>query len=193
MLEGEIAILQGVRDVLRRKLSLQDNQCDCEPDEQIPSIASDYYYAVIPAGVAPGPTHNSSGGVHDFVHSVQVLCIARKLEARDKSRIFLDGLANVNDMIANVILAIDWQHDCLSYINHVLETIKKGASPFTGGSVPRMTRIDSKPKPVTAPLYGGQSIGGKGTTPYVGMARSIYFGGMRRIATVTQLGVEDFV
>lgn len=193
MLSAEIAILQGVRDILRAKLGLDELQCNCEPDEQVPAIAGDYYYAVIPGGVVPGPTHNTSGGVIDMIHSVQVLAVHRKLEPRDRSRVFLDSLTSINKMIGNIQKAIDWQWDALSYINHMLYLQDPYAAPFIQGGIPRVTRIDPKPRPVNSQLYGGQAIGGKGSTPYIGMSRSIYFGGMRRISTIAQLGVGEAV
>jgi hypothetical protein len=186
MLDGETYVLEGVRDVLRKKLGLSDNQCDCEFDEQVPSIADDIYLAVIGAGCEPGPTQNTSGGVHDLVHSVQVMVINRAVVARDRRRsIYLERLTGVNQQIANVIAAIDWQLDVLSYINHLMYLDFPTAKPFIHCLA--FKRVDPKPKMVSNELFAGTQIGGKGTTPYIGMARSVYFGGMRRIQTVAQI------
>ena len=190
MLEGETYVLEGVRDVLRKKLGLHDNQCDCEFDEQIPSIADDIYIAVLGAGCDPGPTHSTSGGVHDLIHSVQVLVINRAVVARDKRRsIFLQRLVGINQQIANVIAAIDWQLDVLSYINHLLYVDFPTAKPFTHPLA--LKRVDVKPKMVSNDMFAGTQIGGKGTTPYIAMARSVYFGNMRRIQPVPHIAHNE--
>ena len=192
MLEGETYVLEGVRDVLRKKLGLHDNQCDCEFDEQIPSIADDIYIAVLGAGCDPGPTHSTSGGVHDLIHSVQVLVINRAVVARDKRRsIFLQHLVGINQQIANVISAIDWQLDVLSYINHLLYVDFPTAKPFTHPLA--LKRVDVKPKMVSNDMFAGTQIGGKGTTPCIAMARSVYFGNMRRIQPVAQIAYNEKV
>lgn len=186
MIEGEVCVLEGVRDVLRRKLSLSDGQCDCEFDEQVPSIASDVYFAVIGAGIAPGPTHRPSGGVRDVIHSVQVLVIQRSVTARDQRRsIYLNRLHGLNAELGRVFAAIDWQHDVMSYINALLYRDTPTAQPFI--EMLRYERVDAKPRMVNSDLFAGMNPGGKGTTPFVAMTRSIYFGGLRRIQTVGQL------
>lgn len=187
MVDAEVCVLEGVRDVLRRKLVLTDNQCDCEFDEQVPSIASNTYFAVIGAGCEPGPTHNPSGGVRDFLHSVQVLVIQRNVVARDQRRsMFLDRLSGINSELGRVIQAIDWQHDLLSYINALLYRDNPTAQPFV--EMLRFIRMDPKPRMVNSELYAGMTAGGKGTTPFIAMVRSVYFGRLRRIQTMTQLG-----
>jgi hypothetical protein len=187
MLEGETYVLEGVRDVLRKKLGLHDNQCDCEFDEQIPSIADDIYIAVLGAGCDPGPTHSTSGGVHDLIHSVQVLVINRAVVARDKRRsIFLQRLVGINQQIANVIAAIDWQLDVLSYINHLLYVDFPTAKPFIASAVAEAESTSSRRWYRTICSRELRSVE-KGTTPYIAMARSVYFGNMRRIQTVAQI------
>jgi hypothetical protein len=192
MLEGETYVLEGVRDILRNKLGLAENQCECEFDEQVPTIADDIYLAVIGGGFDPGPTHNTSGGVHDVVHSVQVLVINRAVAARDKRRsLFLERLTGINQQIANIISAIDWQLDVLSYVNHLLHGDFPNNQPFIHPLV--LKRIDAKPRMVSNDIFAGTQIGGKGTTPFIAMARSVYFGSMRRIQTVTQIAYDEGV
>lgn len=186
MLNGETYVLEAVRDILRRKLSLSDIQCDCEYDEQIPAIAGDLYVAVIPSGFEPGPKHNTSGGVHDVLHSVQVFVISRAVTARDRRRtIFLERLTGLNFEIDRIIQAIDWQNDVLSYANALLYADYPAAKPFI--TTLRLQRVDTKPRMVDSKSYGGDVAGGKGTTPYVAMCRSVYFGRMQRIQAVSQL------
>lgn len=192
MLEGETYVLEGVRDVLRKKLKLHDNQCDCEFDEQIPTIADDIYVAVLGAGCDPGPTHSTSGGVHDLLHSVQILVVNRTVTARDKRRsIFMNRLVGINQQIANVIAAIDWQLDVMSYINHLLWRDFPTAEPFIHPL--NLKRVDTKPKMISNEMFAGTQIGGKGTTPYIAMARSVYFGNMRRIQPVAQITASGVV
>lgn len=185
MIEAETCVLQGVRDILRRKLSLSDHQCDCEFDEQVPSIAADVYFAVIGAGIDPGPLHNPSGGVQDVYHAVQVLVIQRKFVARDQRRsFFLDRLHGLNAELGRVMAAIDWQADVMSYINALLFRDDPNAQPFT--EMLRYIRVDPKPRMVNSELFAATNPSGKGTTPFVAMVRSVYFGRLRRMQTVIQ-------
>lgn len=186
MLEGETYVLEAVRDTLRTKLGLRPEQCDCEYDEQIPSIVGDFYIAVIGAGFEIGPKHSASGGVHDVLHSVQVLVLNRAIAARDKRRsVFLERLQGINYQIGRVIKAIDWQADVMSYANALMYKDYPAYQPFVAPM--RQSRCDAKPRMVNSETYGGIQSGGAGTTPYVAMARSIYFGGMRRMQTIAQL------
>ena len=187
MLEGETYVLEAVRDTLRSKLGLRPEQCDCEYDEQVPSMTGDFYVAVIGAGFETGPKHNSSGGVHDVLHSVQVLVLNRAIAARDKRRtVFLERLQGINYQIGRVVRAIDWQADLMSYANAIMFRDYPTYQPFI--SPLRQSRCDAKPRMVNSEIYAGSTGGGgPGVTPFVAMARSVYFGGMRRIQTIAQL------
>lgn len=186
MLDGETYVLEAVRDVLRKKLTLSDEQCDCEYDTQIPGIAGDFYIAVIGAGFETGPKHSASGGVHDILHSVQVYTLVRAVAARDKRRsISLENLTGLNHQIDRVIKAIDHQVDLMSYANALMFSEYPSNAPFIAPL--KLTRVDAKPSMVNADTYGGAMAATKGTTPYVAMARSVYFGQMRRMQTITQL------
>lgn len=186
MVDAEVCVLEGVRDILRRKLSLSDHQCDCEFDEQVPSISADIYFAVIGAGCEPGPVHNPSNGVQDSLHSVQVLVMQRRLVARDQRRsLFLSRLHGLNAEIGRVIQAIDKQHDVLSYINALLYRDNPTAQPFI--ELLRFMRVDAKPRMVNSESYAGMTTGGKGTTPFIAMTRSVYFGRLRRMQTIAQI------
>ncbi len=187
MLEGETYVLEAVRDTLRTKLGLRPEQCDCEYDEQVPSMAGDFYVAVIGAGFDLGPKHSASGGVHDVLHSVQVLVLNRAITARDKRRtIFLERLQGINYQIGRVVRAIDWQMDLMSYANALMYKDYPTYQPFITSL--HQTRCDAKPRMVNSEIYAGATGGGgPGTTNYVAMGRSIYFGGMRRMQTIAQL------
>jgi hypothetical protein len=193
MLEGETYVLEAVRDILRKKLSLQDHECDVEPDEQIPAIANDLYFAVIPAGFELGPNYRPSSGVYDILHGFQVYVIQRASEvARDKRRsISMQRQCGLNSQLSRVIQALDRQMDLISYANLLLRTDFPTAQPFITAA--QITRVDAKPKMVNSDTYGGAMAANKGTTPYVAMARSIYFGRMQRIQTIAQLTPAEVV
>lgn len=186
MLNAETYFLEAVRDVLRKKLSLGELQCDCEPDEQVPAIAGDMYFAVIPGGISPGPKQNTSGGVQDVIHSVQVAVISRMVTARDRQRhMFLTRLKGVNNEVSRVLMALDWQNDVMSLANAKLYQDYPTAKPFI--ETLRLSRVDAKPRVVTGDIYGGGHTAKEGTTDYIAMMRSVYFGGMRRIEYINQL------
>jgi hypothetical protein len=180
MIEGEIYLLEAVRDTIRDKLGLTATECDCEYDEQIPSIAGDRYVAVIPAGCDPGPKHQTSAGVHDALHAVQVLILVRATTTpRDRRRsVFLERLNGINTLLSGIIKVIDWQMDLLSLTNHLLAVDYPAAQPFN--EMLRLTRIDAKPRMVNSEAFAS------GPSAYVAMARSAWFGRCRRMQTVIQ-------
>jgi hypothetical protein len=185
MLDGETYILEAVRDTLREELGLKPEQCDCEMDEKVPAIAGDTYLAVIPAGVEPGPYQNTSGGVHDVVHLVQVTVFQRCGSVpRDKNRsVFMDQLSGINAWVNRIIMALDWQIKPMAYANKRLMTFDRDAQPFIERL--RFHRVDAKPRMVNSETYGAVAGLQKGSTPYVAMVRSVVFRGLPRTQTVT--------
>ncbi|MFN8742030.1 MAG: hypothetical protein ACK5YR_19050 [Pirellula sp.] len=186
MIDGEVALLEAVRDTIRGKLQLSEVECDCEYDEQIPAIAKDRYVAVIPAGCDPGPNHQRAAGVHDSLHAVQVMVLIRSTAVpRDRRRsIFLNQLSGINQLLTQIIKVLDWQMDLFSLSNHYMEQQVPGSDPFT--ELLRLTRVDSKPRMVSTETYDSSKVSLNGTTPYTAMARSAYFGRCRRMQNVVQ-------
>jgi hypothetical protein len=186
MIAGETYLLEAVREVLRIKLALPETACDCEYDEQIPAIANDMYYAIINNGIEPGRTNGTAGGVCDVVHSVQVLVLNRKLEARDKRRnLFMQRLVGLNAALDNVFLAIHRQVEITTLANALMFEDDPAAAPFQNTLF--YANVDRRPKMVNSQTYGGKAVGGPGTTDGIAMARSIYFTGIRRMQTVVQV------
>lgn len=185
MLDGEVFLLEAVRDTLRTKLDLNEHQCQCEYDELIPAIAGHLYVAVIPGGIAPGPTHQSSSGVIDAIHSVQVTVLRRTTTARDRySATFFEQLHGINRFLTDAIAAIDWQIDVLTRANHKLWQYDTAAEPFI--EMLRVSNIDARAALVNANTVGGSSAGQAGSTACVAVKRSVLFTGCRRIQHVNQ-------
>lgn len=188
MTEGEIVLLESTRDLLRSKMSLTAPECDCEYDEEVPAIAGHRYIAVIPAGLRTGPTHNSSAGVHDVVHSLRVVVFIRSTSTpRDRSRsIFLSQLNSLNQTIDRIVKLLDWQLDAFSFLNHRLQVMYAGAQPFV--EMLRLQDIEAKPRMISNEIYAASSATQAGANRYTAMRRSVTFGGCRRITTITQVG-----
>lgn len=185
MLDGEVFLLEAVRDALRAKLDLSEHQCQCEYDELIPAIAGHLYVAVIPGGVQPGPTHQSSSGVIDAIHSVQVTVLRRITTARDRySAAFFEQLHGINRALSDVIAAIDWQMDVLTAANHKLWERDSAAEPFI--ELLRVSSIDSRATVVNANAIGGSTSGQSSTSTGAAVKRSVLFAGCRRIQHVQQ-------
>jgi hypothetical protein len=186
MLNGETYLLEAVRDILRIKLEIPDTACNCEYNEEIPAIADDVYFAVINGGMNPGPVGSTAAGVADVVHSVQVLVLNRKLESRDNRRnLFLQRLYGLNAAIDKVFKAIHRQVEICTLSNAYMFEDEPTSAPFQ--NTLRYDRIDAKARMYNSEAYGGTQIGGKGTTNGVALGRSIYFTGIRRMETVTQV------
>lgn len=186
MLNGETYLLEAVRDILRIKLELPDAACNVEYDDQIPAVAADVYYAIIPNGMYPGKVNATASTVIDVVHSIQVLVLNRKLEARDNRRnLFLQRLLGLNAAIDKVFLAIHRQFEICTLANAYMYEDEPTASPFR--NTLRYDRSDAKARMVNSEQYGGTQVGGKGTTNAVALSRSIYFTGLERTQTITQI------
>lgn len=182
MLQAEDSVVTAVRDALRAKLRLGDNQCDIEFDEQIPVIASDTYFAVIGLGCEMGSVNINSDGVHDCDYALQVTVFHRELVARDSRRKLLK---TINYELDRVSAAISKQLDVLSLANHYLKESQATGQPFIKPL--QLTGFDRKLKAVSADAYGATSAGGKGTIPFIAFSRSVYFGKMKRIEYVAQI------
>ena len=180
MIDGEVYVLEAVRDTIRAKLGLSQSECECEFDEQIPAIAGDRYVAIIPAGCDPGPKHNTSSGVHDSLHGVQVLVLNRATSVpRDRRRsIFLERLGGINRLLSDIVKVLDWQLDLLSLTNHLLAVDYPNADHFIEPL--RLARIDTKPKMINSDTFAA------GPNGYVAMGRSAWFGRCRRIQNIKQ-------
>lgn len=189
ILQSETSLLLAVLKVLRLPLEKSGAgfsalECDIEADEMSPATVGDLYVPVIPGGFRPGPRHNTSGGVFDFIFAVTVLVIKRTGNVpRDRTReVLIGGYANnlcsLNDDCDRVINAIDFD---LGYtVNNIANGIITERTGSSEGFIEplKFKGIDAKPRIANAELFGG-------TGTKAGLVRGIYFDGARRIVTRT--------
>ncbi len=125
---SESALLRAVVTEIRAHNSSATylaRQVEVEFDELAPATVGDLYIMVIPAGVEPGPAHNTSGGVIDKLYGVDVVMVLRvQKKPRDRRREFLTdfrGTASVGAHFArhelNINLQIDFSYDVLAAAN----------------------------------------------------------------------------
>ena len=173
MLVAETALLVATRDRLRSVLALLPEHCDVELDDQVPAIAAKTYYAVIGAGLTPGPRHMTSGGVVDVYLSMRVVVYERITEvARDRRRnVFIDLLTGLNTKLDAIIDAIDFSYELTN--NAALLLTETTAA---GGEFPEPFRSfvpDSSPRMVYRDPYDAAQM--KGGDPVIAMARGVTF------------------
>lgn len=175
---GEKQLLIAVRDTLRTALSLTSDQCDIESDEQAASTAGKRYFCVMPNGITRGPRHSMSGGVRDQVFSVAVTCIVRIGNVpRDRRRgIFLEEFDSLGFSIDEVVDAIDWKYGVITAANADILTETSSTEGFIEPLVWMST--EAKPRHVDATIFSG-------TGSNAALARTVVFGGARRITYVT--------
>lgn len=176
-------LLTAVRNQLRLPAptgaGYRDTECNCEPDDQFPATAGDVYVAVMPGGFMPGPTHNSSGGVRDFIYGVNVVVVRRVANVpRDRQRdVFLNHLDSLDDDIDRIIANVDWSQTVRVAANALI-TAETGSTQ--GFIYPlRFAGQVSAPVPVGAEKFGAAS--GK---QEAGMMVTIPFHSARRITTL---------
>lgn len=180
MSAAEKHLLVAVRDRLRTECSYAPEQCEIEFDEEWPAIVGDRYVAVLPAGWGPGPRNSTSGGVSDRVYSVDVAVVLRiRHVPRDRRRdVFLNNVANLDDELERIHNAIDWQYAVNTTANALILADSASAEGFIEPL--RFAGVTRKPR-----LVGPDAFASK-ETQAAGLARTISFGGARRITTVSR-------
>jgi hypothetical protein len=179
---AEKNLLIATRNQLRTELSLEDNQCNVELDEA-PATVGKFYYLVMPGGVSPGPTHNTSGGVFDLLYGVDVRVIVRATEVpRDRKRdVFIGNLGALADKLDAAIGVIDFRYELLSAANALIEAeVVPPAGEVQFVEPLKLASMDPKPIPVGGEMFGASGEG-------AGIMRTLRFHGARRITyrTVT--------
>jgi len=184
-IDTETALLLAVRNILRDRLKLTNDECEIELDEEVPETVGESYTAVIPDGVTPGPAQDPSGGVLDEIYAVRVSVIMRnRLLPADKIReMFLYTSNALNRRIEDVRSIIDFQYDVQNMANLL---IREGGDTLQGFIEPlRFTSRDDRPR-IADPLVFRARTSGSSKAP-VGLIRSISFGGARRMRERIQL------
>ena len=128
---SESALLRAVVTEIRAHNSSATylaRQVEVEFDELAPATVGDLYIMVIPAGVEPGPAHNSSGGVIDKLYGVDVAMVLRApKKPRDRRREYLTDFRGTTGIGAhfarhefNINLQIDFNYDVLGTANALI-------------------------------------------------------------------------
>jgi hypothetical protein len=185
MFDVEIYLLESFKYHLQNAMQLTNAECDIEPDEDIAATSGDIYIAILPAGVSPGPFHNTSGQVQDFMYSIKVV-VYRRMAATPKDRnasVFLRESKGLNALLSKVANAIDWSASVQYHATNLMQAEHPTWEPIKGA--PRIVQADPKPQMLVSRDYEGQAVGGKGTTPFIGFKRGVVFGGMRWIHAIS--------
>jgi len=173
---SEVALLEAVRDRLRTELSLDEQECNIEFDEQVPAHAVRHKYIVVmPGGISKGAAHDG-GHVIDEIIGVDVTVIIRATDKpRDRRRdIFLRNLSNLNEWCEKIRGQLDFNYTLLTAAN----TIINGDSNSTEGFVEplRFAGMDPRARKVSGEVFDSAP-----TEPNAGLARTVRFSGARRI------------
>lgn len=111
-------------------LTYLPRQIEVEIDEFAPATATDVFFMVIPGGIEPGPTHNTSGGVIDKLYGVDVaIALRAQAKPRDRRRELLTGFRGTTDLSIgfelhqlNIELQIDFNYTLLATANAFITT-----------------------------------------------------------------------
>jgi hypothetical protein len=118
--------------------------------------------------------------VNDSVYSIDVTVIKRVRNVpRDRRRdVFLNNVGALDKEIQLVHAALDWQYTVL-YAANMLLAADADAPSMVGFCEPlRMTSVQRRPRLVNPDMFGA------GQTQAAGMARTITFGGARRVSAI---------
>lgn len=182
MLDSEPFLLQSVVLHIRQALQLDESQCNAEAvDDFVPQTSGEWYIAVTPEGLGPGPTHQTSATVSDIVFGVRVTVFRRTRDIpRDMRRsVFLDQVVGLNAKLDAILDVLDWNPSVTNTATLLIREQTPDALGFMNHL--RFVSCDSKPQSVIGDPYGAHIESSMGTDNYVGLKRSIYFAGARRI------------
>lgn len=178
MIDAETALLQAVRDRLREIMQLDDRNCQIELDDLAPSIASEDYWAIVPATATPG-RRNQSSGIWDMSFGVRVVLLQRTTNVpRDRRRdVFMKHLHGINAKLAKASAAIHFEYtNIINDANSIIANDTETATPGKFYEPLRWAGLD-RPQTFVADAYAGQaaSMG----DPVVGIKRAMNFTGAR--------------
>ena len=173
---SETALLNAVRDEIRRLCSYSETECEVEYDEMAPANVGDVYVAVQPGGWRPGPNNNSSGGVLDELYDVDVTIVMRCAKLpRDRQRnVFAGNLENLNSRVRAVSAACHFSYLVLTKANAEIVNTQNSNEGFTEPL--KFGGVDAKPR-----MVGPDFFAAIGSDPRAGMARTVRLVGARRI------------
>ena len=170
--QTESLILQGVVNRLRSCCGYSESECEVELDEQFPAIVDDLYVAVIPAGITPGPRHNTAGRIFDYLYAVSVVIVQRTRNiARDRQRnVMLARMDSLAAEISKIDPVLDFNYDTMNAINATIDDGQQGlVEPL------RFQTADARPRVVSPDLFASNQ------TQQAGLMRSFTYGAARRI------------
>ncbi len=138
---SESALLRAVVSEIRAhnlSATYQARQVEVEINELAPATVGELYIMVIPAGVEPGPSHNTSGGVIDKLYGVDVaIALQAQKKPRDRRREYLTdfrGTTSIGSHFArhelNINLQIDFSYAVLATANAFISAESGSADGF---------------------------------------------------------------
>lgn len=179
MLIAEAALLRATRNYLRSQLALTAEECDIEFDGEVPAVAREWYYAIVPGGITLGPRHQSSGGVWDYKIAARVVLYRRIAGvARDRrSDILIDLQTEVASKLDEVIDKLDYSYPLLDAAALLLPgTLSEDGEfpePF------REVRPDLSTEMIYRDPYTAAQMESKMGDPVLGVRRGVTFSGAR--------------
>lgn len=156
------------------------SECDCEPDDDFPPTMGQVYIAVLSGGIAPGPRHNTSGGVRDFLFGINVIVVRRigNVPKDRKADLFIENVDSIENDVDRIISLVDWKEEVRAAANTIIAADGAGSEGFL--TPLRLSGQIGPPQPVGAEKFGAAN----GKEP-AGMMVTIPFHGARRITTIS--------
>jgi len=180
---SEIAVLEAVLWKLKITTGLDENHIDIVPTPQtIPTLSRAEHILISPNGWSPrGNPHNTSGGVRSETIGVAVTVI-NNLGAipEDRKWKYLFRYQAMSKMIAQVMVALDWQYDVLTKADEILLEATGSTEGFQKCLV--WQNIDPTPGMIGPEFWGAAS---KARSPqHAGVSRTIRFSSMERTQVI---------
>lgn len=182
---SEKSLLTAVRNAIRAntRIILKAEVVQVEHDEIAPAIVAHEYIAVMPGGWSPGPRHNSSGGIWDFVFNVDVTIIKRIAEVpHDRIReAYLTHLASLDDYVEMLIEEIDFNYTVMAAANTLIAAEWGATYPSDQGFMHPLVfaGTDKRPRIVNGNMFNAPARSPKNSV--VGLGRTVFFTRARRI------------
>jgi len=162
------ALLQAVRDQLRKEVPLKVSECDIQPDGQPPPGIGRQYVAVHPTGWENDIPQMSRG--LSELYAISVTLTMRAPESpRDRimSELYLKALKGMESIIRRIIIKIHDNYTVLISANKLIDGDDKIVEPL------RWASTDAQPRMVGPEWLFSAEEGFKGTAALVMESRFI--------------------
>ena len=140
------AMLTGLVTHLREQLSLDDDECDVQPDARPPAIMGEKYIAICEDGITAQGTRGQGASTLTKYYQFRISVTRRTGQyGRDRSKkIYLENIDGIDQLATEIIAQVHGSYDLMNLANQELSGLVKFTLPlwFVGQEPTRLEAAD---------------------------------------------------